>query len=265
MINTFCDTFVRVLLAGSAPQMRRLMPIMFMWEYIYNRNNARIHIMRIIRGYMSSIHFVIPVYMCCWREARRKCAGWCCVPPALRLPCLLLALSTIFFGKNIHLCDRTLAFIHAIYSQVWHDSFICVKWLIPRLMLRAPSPATPISSTLFEENKQSFAWHDSFMCVTRLIHVCDMTHSYVWYDSFICVIWLIHMCDMTCSYGRHDSFTGWCCVPWAHRLPCLVHILPNLQYHTTTHRNTHKITMCVAWLIHMLPCLVHILQILDEP
>jgi len=40
-------------------------------------------------------------------------------------------------------------------------------------------------------------WHDSFICVTWLIHMCDMTHSYVWHDSFICVTcvtWLIHVC-----------------------------------------------------------------------
>ena len=44
-------------------------------------------------------------------------------------------------------------------------------------------------------------WHDSFICVTWLIHMCDMTHSYVWHDSFIyvwhdsfiCVTWLIHI------------------------------------------------------------------------
>jgi len=67
-----------------------------------------------------------------------------------------------------------------------------------------------------------YMWHDSFICVTWLIHMCDMTHSYVWHvthlymwhDSFICVTWLIHMCDMwripTCdmthSYAGHDSF-----------------------------------------------------------
>ena len=50
-------------------------------------------------------------------------------------------------------------------------------------------------------------WHDSFICVTWLIHVCDMTHSYVWHDSFICVTWLIHICDVTHSYAWHDSFT----------------------------------------------------------
>jgi len=29
----------------------------------------------------------------------------------------------------------------------------------------------------------SYVWHDSFICVTWLIHMCDMTHSYVWHDS----------------------------------------------------------------------------------
>jgi len=30
----------------------------------------------------------------------------------------------------------------------------------------------------------SYVWHDSFICVTWLIHMCDVTHSYVWHDSF---------------------------------------------------------------------------------
>jgi len=30
----------------------------------------------------------------------------------------------------------------------------------------------------------SYVWHDSFICVTWLIHKCDMTHSYVWQVSF---------------------------------------------------------------------------------
>jgi len=42
-------------------------------------------------------------------------------------------------------------------------------------------------------------WHDSFMCVTWLIHVCDVTHSCVWRDSFMCVTWLIHACAVTPS------------------------------------------------------------------
>jgi len=49
-------------------------------------------------------------------------------------------------------------------------------------------------------------WHDSFICVTWLIHTCDMTHSYVWYNSFIFVTWHIHISDMTHSCAWHDSF-----------------------------------------------------------
>ena len=50
----------------------------------------------------------------------------------------------------------------------------------------------------------SYVWHDSFICVTWLIHLCDMTHSYVWHGSFICVAWLIHTCDESPPV-RHES------------------------------------------------------------
>ena len=54
-------------------------------------------------------------------------------------------------------------------------------------------------------------WHDSFVCVTWLIPLNDMTHSFVWHESFICVTWLVHLCDMTHSFLLHDSFI---CVTW---------------------------------------------------
>ena len=60
-----------------------------------------------------------------------------------------------------------------------------------------------------------YVWYDSFICVTRLIYICDMTHSrrvYIWIyhadaaalhmcdmTQFVCVTWLIHTCDMTHS------------------------------------------------------------------
>ena len=31
-----------------------------------------------------------------------------------------------------------------------------------------------------------YVWHDSFICVTWLVDMCDMTHWYVWHDSLIC-------------------------------------------------------------------------------
>ena len=70
--------------------------------------------------------------------------------------------------------------------RVWHDSFICVTWLI-------------------------YVWHDSFMrdmehshcyCAvafqTCLIQIWATTCLYVWDDAFTCVTWRIHM--------WHDSF-----------------------------------------------------------
>ena len=65
---------------------------------------------------------------------------------------------------------------------VWHDSCICVTWLI-----------------------HTCVWRDSSMCVTWLIHKCDMTHPCVWHDSSICATWLIH------TYVWHDSSI---CVTW---------------------------------------------------
>jgi len=96
------------------------------------------------------------------------------------------------------------------HSCVWHDSFMCVTWLIHVCdMTHAMCDMT-----------HSCAWHDSVKCVTWLSHVCDMTHSYVWHDSFICVTWLIHVCDMTHSYSWHDSFI---CVTWLFHVCDMTH------------------------------------------
>jgi len=75
------------------------------------------------------------------------------------------------------------------HSYVWHDSFICVTWLIHMC-----------------DMTHSYVWHDSFICVVSLTYMCDMTHSYVWRDPFICVTWPIHMCGITHLYVWHDSF-----------------------------------------------------------
>jgi len=104
----------------------------------------------------------------------------------------------------VHMRDMT-------HSYAWHDSFICVTWLIQvrdmtypnhSLLPRAHSP-TPSPMCYMYMRYGSFIcgiWSDSFIRVTWLIHcetwlidTCDMTHSYMWHDWFICVTWLIHV------------------------------------------------------------------------
>jgi len=48
-------------------------------------------------------------------------------------------------------------------------------------------------------------WHDSFICVTWLIHMCDMTHSYACHDSFISQrLPHCHMC--TTPHSLHQRY-----------------------------------------------------------
>jgi len=56
-------------------------------------------------------------------------------------------------------------------------------------------------------------WHDSFICVTWLIHVCDMTHSDRLSESVVSHMWMkwshmwMSMCDMTHSDRKKQ--VGW--------------------------------------------------------
>ena len=51
----------------------------------------------------------------------------------------------------------------------------------------------------------SYVWHNSFLCMAWLIHMYDMTHSHWWHDSFIWVSRRIRMRVMTHSCACHDS------------------------------------------------------------
>ena len=85
------------------------------------------------------------------------------------------------------------------HSDVSHDSFRCVTWLVHMCDMTHSWLVHMCDMT------HSDVSHDSIACVTWLIQMCDMTHSDVWHDSFICVTWRIHPCDMTHIYVRHNS------------------------------------------------------------
>jgi len=85
--------------------------------------------------------------MCC---SVLQCAAVCCsMLQCVAVCCSVLSVFGVWF----------LAFLTKNKSPVWHSL--------------------------------SRVWHDSFICVTWLIHMCDMTHSYVRQEFFTCVTWLI--------------------------------------------------------------------------
>jgi len=131
------------------------------------------------------------------------------------------------------------------HSYVWHDSFLCVTWLIHIVYMTS-----------------SYVWRDSFICVAWLIHMCDMSHSCVLHDSFTCMTWLIHMCG-------HDSFI--CVAGWLIHLSydAFIRVTWRIHWCDTTHaymwhdsalevgfydvenKVSHDAFTFVAWLIHM--------------
>ena len=149
-----------------------------------------------------------------------------------------------------HICDVTQL---CVCDMMHLCVFICGTWLISCVPER-------------------YVWHDSFICVTWLIHMCDMTqlhdvthaihmtHSYAWNDSFICGTWLIS--SVTESYVGHDSFT---CVTWLSYIMWhtpLIWLIPmrDMTHSCVGHDSIHLwlSRMCenmwrslVFWLIHM--------------
>jgi len=98
----------------------------------------------------------------------------------------------------IHMRDMT-------HSYVWHDSFTCVIWLIHwiiRDMTHSCNPHGENMSAFYIQHHSCicvYVWLHSYTCVTSLMYMCDFTHIHVWHHSFICVTSLIYMCDMTHS------------------------------------------------------------------
>ena len=140
----------------------------------------------------------------------------------------------------IDMCGMTVLY-------VWHDeSFICVTWLISLVIRMRDMTHLYVwhDSFIYATRlihmfcmTRSYVWHDSFICVTWLIHTCDMTHPYVWHDPFICATWLIHTCDMPHSYVWHASFI---CVTCS--FICVTRLI---------HMRWHDSFICATRLIHM--------------
>jgi len=164
---------------------------------------------------------------------------------------------------NSYVCDMT-------HSCVWHDSFICVTWLIHMcdmtnsyvcdmthscvwsvscsFVWHDSFGARHLEKVVVRVTWLTYVWHDSIICVRWLIHVCDMTHPCVWHDVFICVTWLIHMCDMTHSY----------CVTWpiyicdmARFLDATHHLVKVFLSVTCLMYMWHDSFIRVTWLIYM--------------
>jgi len=142
----------------------------------------------------------------------------------------------------IHVRDMT-------HAYVWHDSFKCVTWLNTNHCLECPTPRARECVTHWCRSLCVYATWLIHLCDTLMlltVCVCYMTHLYVWHadathcvcvrhDSFICVTWRIHECDMTHLSAWHDSY----------------HIYARVTSHSQ--RDTlMPLTVCVCDMTHLL-------------
>jgi len=100
---------------------------------------------------------------------------------------LLIRMHTIFVPWLIHMCDM----IHSCESWLIHVRDVLKR---PHLC-RYDITSSHMCGIIY-----SHVWHDSFMCVTWLIHVCDIHRSDVLHDSFMGVTWLVHVCHDSFIY-----------------------------------------------------------------
>jgi len=100
------------------------------------------------------------------------------------------------------------------HSNVWHDPFVYVIWLIHLCHMTHSDMCTCILPGRYAVVTCENGARDSLTCVTWPIHLCDMNHLFVRNDSFMCTTWLMDLCDMSHSFlgevthwfVRHDSF-----------------------------------------------------------
>ena len=74
-------------------------------------------------------------------------------------------------NKDVPVCDMTYLYGDMTHSDMWHDSFIHVTWLIHMC------DSIPFSVTLSSITSKNLpVSHHAAICVTGLIRMCDMTH-----------------------------------------------------------------------------------------
>jgi len=121
----------------------------------------------------------------------------------------------------------------AICFHMRHDSFICVTWLI-------------------------HTWHDSFTwtcggfppChllsyLTRLIYMCEMTHSCVWHDPFMCATWMFHTWNALFILNR-AYFAPTACFHSRVYVICVCHMCVTSHYTRCDMTHLH-------WMEHIFP------------
>ena len=84
----------------------------------------------------------------------------------------------------VHMCDMTYSHVWLTHSHVWHDSSLCVTWLV------FTCDITSSYMRLFSficDMPQSYA--------TWLIYICAVTRSYLWHGSLVCVSCIFCICD----------------------------------------------------------------------
>jgi len=200
--------------------------------------------------FIHRFHFTVPscvfVEMCVWHDLF-MCVTWLTYMCDMTHPYYTLQMFKYSHAAPWHVCvcgmtysyvrpDSSISHVEDVevisclhpdtHSYVWHDSFICVAWLIHVCDMTHPNMRHTSSTCATWLIHMCDPWERlevELICVAWLIHMCDMTHPYVsrvgasWsrthmcgmthpyvrHDSSICATWLIHMCDMTHPYvGR---------------------------------------------------------------
>jgi len=151
-----------------------------------------------------------------------------------------------------YLCDMTDSYLcDMTHSHVWHGWF---TW----------------NMTHGYEVRLNHTWHDSSICVTWLIYLRDMTRLFAWHDSSICLrtarpLHKVHpqmscWCTMSQQVHTNSLYTIFMCT-WDRLLLTEIHkfseqwIPVNTPQHTATHRNKCTRIHCTLYsCVHETDC-----------